>query len=76
MILTCAIGKLEFDDNINISTAKLIRDAIMGSILNPRDGTKLKTQEDCFRYAKDYHPEGYKLSSVIILSRTNNGGKQ
>lgn len=71
MTFICAVGKLTFNERVSLSGAKLIRDAIMGQVLNPRDGVKLKTAVDCFQYAQNYHPEGHLLEDVHLTK----GGK-
>jgi hypothetical protein len=47
MTLTCKIGKLEFSDKCGLSKAKLIRDTVVGQILNPPEGSvKLRRDEN------------------------------
>lgn len=54
MILTCRIGRLEFSEDTNIIYAKLIRDNLLGQILNPEPGTKkLRSVTNCYDYIRN-----------------------
>ena len=69
MTLTCKIGKLEFSDECALSTAKLIRDTVMGQMLNPPEGSpKLKRDEGAiFQFvASMFKREAHQLTAIIL----------
>lgn len=69
MTLTCKIGKLEFSDDCALSTAKLIRDTVMGQMLNPPEGTpKLRRDEgEIFQFvASMFKRDAGKFTAIIL----------
>lgn len=50
MVLTSAIGKFHFHDSAPLSTAKLIRDTVMGEKL-ANHNPQLRTSEDCLNWS-------------------------
>lgn len=69
MTLTCKIGKFEFSDDCVLSTAKLIRDTVMGQILNPPEGSqRLKRDEgQIFQFvAQAFKRDSSKLTAIIL----------
>lgn len=68
MTLTSKVGKFIFDDEMPISKAKLIRDTVMGQILNPQDGRKIKTDDQAFNFARDSFPgQGLWIKDIILV---------
>ena len=69
VVFTCAIGKLVFDDNTQLSKAKLIRDTLMAQKLNPKDNVKkLRTDQDCMNFVMDtFKHEFLCLQSVTLI---------
>lgn len=63
MRLTCKIGKIEFDDGMPLSKAKLVRDTLMGQVLNPTDGIKIKNPRGALDFCRQSFPE----DSAMIL---------
>lgn len=51
--MTCKVGAFIFDKGIILSRAKLIRDAVMGQILNPKSRVELRTDVDVYNYVRD-----------------------
>lgn len=69
MTLTCKIGKFEFSDECALSTAKLIRDTVMGQILNPPEGSpKLPRDEgQIFQFvASAFKRDGHRLTAIVL----------
>jgi hypothetical protein len=69
MTLTCTIGKLEFDNSITLSMAKLIRDTVMGQILSPSEGSqRLKRDEGrIFQFvAEAFKKDASKLTAIYL----------
>lgn len=55
MILTSKLGRFEFDDDVLLSHAKLIRDMVTGQWFSPKPATKpLKTMQDIRDYMHGY----------------------
>lgn len=69
MRLTCKIGKIEFDDEIELSKAKLIRDTVMGQVLNPTDGRKVRTPRQALDFARESFPE--QSSQILEVGLVN-----
>lgn len=48
------VGKFGFSKQVPLSHAKLIRDAVMGQILNPKSNEpRLRNSQDIYDYARD-----------------------
>lgn len=55
MILTSAIGKFTFDDKTVLSHAKLVRDTVVGQMLNPKqDCRRVKDDVDACELILDF----------------------
>lgn len=70
MTLTCKIGKFEFSDDCVLSKAKLIRDTVMGQMLNPPEGSqRLKRDEaQIFQFvAQAFKREAHQLTAIILV---------
>lgn len=68
MVIRCKVGKFEFDDQITLSMAKLIRSTVMGAILAPAPGDrKLKTTSDVEKFLKSAFKNHYHLVTRIEL---------
>jgi hypothetical protein len=51
VILTSKLGRFEFDDNVLLSHAKLIRDTVVGQWYSPKPGTQwLHSLEDVYNF--------------------------
>ena len=69
MTLTCKIGKLEFLDACPLSKAKLIRDTVMGQMLNPPAGSqRLKRDEgQVFQFvASAFKQDSPHLLAIVL----------
>lgn len=66
--LTCKVGKFIFHDEVRLNTAKLIRDSVMGQMLNPKEGyPRLRSERDCIEYARQsFKNEGPYLAAVVL----------
>lgn len=65
MIFTTAVGRFTFDSGTPMSQCKIVRDAIIGGVLSPPDGTRrIKTPQEAYDYARDSF--GNVLSEVTF----------
>lgn len=52
--LVCPVGKFVFQRHVPLIHAKLIRDSVMGQILNPKSNEpRLRNSQDIYDYARD-----------------------
>lgn len=73
IIMTSAIGKFKFEDNVLLSSAKLVRDSIVGQMLAPKQRSmRVETEEDAYAFIRAY--ESDVISKVVFeLDLSNNG---
>lgn len=50
MTFTTLIGHFVFSEKADLAKAKLIRDTVVGQILNPKDGRMLKSGQNVLEY--------------------------
>lgn len=54
MIMTCGIGRLIFDDDTELIHAQLVRDTLLGQILNPQPGTaRIHSEQNCYDFIRN-----------------------
>jgi hypothetical protein len=65
MVFTTAVGRFTFDEGTPMSHCKIVRDAVIGGVLSPPEGTrKLKTPQEAYDYVRDAF--GHVLSDVTF----------
>lgn len=69
MTLRCKIGDIVFDEAISLSMAKLIRDTVMGQMLNPKKGDlrKLRSEQDVKLFIHDSFPKYEHAVAAVVL---------
>jgi hypothetical protein len=75
MVFTTTVGRFTFDDETPLSHAKVIRDAVIGGVLSPPEGTRrLRSPQEAYDYVRDAF--GHVLSDVkftFIMNGVDNG---
>lgn len=67
MTLTCKIGRFVFNNRTPLSYAKLIRDTVQAQFLEPTDGRKLRTAEDCENFVEQLFPSFRNMLERVVL---------
>jgi hypothetical protein len=54
MVFTSSVGRFEFNEETPISQCKIIRDAVIGAVLAPQEGTRrVKTEQEAYDFVRD-----------------------
>lgn len=54
MLMTCRIGRLVFAEGTELSHARLVRDTLLGQVLNPQPGTaRIHSEQNCYDFIKN-----------------------
>ena len=63
MVFTSAVGRFQFDEETPISQCKIVRDAVVGAVLAPQEGTRrIHTEQEAYDFVRDAF--GHVLSDV------------
>jgi hypothetical protein len=70
MTLTSKVGKFIFADHCELSKAKLIRDTVMGQILNPPEGSQRLPRDEkaIFTFVASAFKKDAPKREAIVLS--------
>lgn len=72
MVMTSAVGKFTFEDDVQLSHAKLVRDSVVGQMLAPKTRTmRVETEDEAYAFIRAYESDVIsKIAFELELSFT------